>query len=117
MGDMNRTLLRLIFGAIFLSLFAYTTFASTQQSVFDWQGMVAEPDKWWTIATMMDAYYGFLTFYVWVFYKEIRWLPRIAWFVAIMLLGNMAMSMYVLRQIAKLRDDEPVENILLRRHA
>jgi hypothetical protein len=114
---MNRTLLRLIFGSIFLSLFAYTTYASTQQSVFDWQGMVAEPDKWWTIATMMDAYFGFLTFYVWVFYKESSGISRTAWFIAIMLLGNMAMSIYVLRQIAKLGDDESLENILLRRHA
>ena len=36
----------------------------------------------------MDAYFGFLTLYVWVFYKELRRLPRIAWFVAITLLGN-----------------------------
>jgi hypothetical protein len=52
-----------------------------------------------------------------VFYKELRWLPRVAWFIAIMLLGNMAMSVYVLRQIAKLRDDEPVEHILIQRNA
>lgn len=114
---MNRTALRILFGAIFLSLFAYTTYASTQQAIFDWQGLVSEPDKWWTLATLMDAYYGFLTFYVWVFYKELRWFPRVTWFVAIMLLGNMAMSVYVLRQIAKLRDDEPVENILIQRNA
>ena len=114
---MNRTALRILFGAIFLSLFAYTTYASTRQAIFDWQGLVSEPDKWWTLATLMDAYYGFLTFYVWVFYKELRWLPRVAWFIAILLLGNMAMSVYVLRQIAKLRDDEPVEHILIQRNA
>lgn len=112
---MNRTALRLIFGVIFLSLFAYTTYASTQQAVYDWQGLVSEPDKWWTIATLMDAYFGFLTFYAWVFYKERPWFARVAWFIAIMLLGNMAMSLYVLRQIAKLRDDEPTEHLLLRR--
>ena len=36
---------------------------------------------------------------------------------AIMLLGNMAMSAYVLLQLARLRADEPIENLLLRRKA
>jgi hypothetical protein len=52
-----------------------------------------------------------------VFYKEIRWLPRIAWFVAIMLLGNMAMAAYVLIHLSRLGRDEPVATILLRRPA
>ena len=114
---MNKNLLRLLFGFIFLSLLACTTWASTQQSVLDWQGLVNPPDNAWTIATLVDAYYGFLTFYVWVFYKEPRALPRVGWFVAIMLLGNMAMSAYVLLQLARLRADEPAEAILLRRRA
>ena len=114
---MNKPVLQILFGFILISLFCYTAFASFQQSVLDWQGLIRQPDNWWTIATLIDAYYGFLTFYVWVFYKELRWLPRVAWFIAIMLLGNMAMSVYVLRQIAKLRDDEPVEHILIQRNA
>ena len=109
--------LRLLFGFIFLSLLAYTSWASTQQPVWEWQGLVTPPDNAWTIATLIDAYYGFMTFYVWVFYKERRALPRAGWFVAIMLLGNMAMSAYVLLQLAQLRADEPAEAILLRRNA
>lgn len=114
---MSKTVLQILFGFILVSLFCYTTFASFQQSVLDWQGLIRQPDNWWTIATLIDAYYGFLTFYVWVFYKEIRWLPRIAWFVAIMLLGNMAMAAYVLIQLSRLGRDEPVATILLRRPA
>ena len=113
---MHKTTLKLLFGFILLSLFAYTTFASFQQSVLDWRGLVTEPDRWWTIATLIDAYYGFLTFYVWVFYKEMRWLPRAGWFVAIMLLGNMAMAAYVLLQISRLAEDEPASVILARRN-
>src|SRR5450755_2369251 len=60
----------------------------------------------------MDAYFGFLTLYVWVFYKELRRLPRIAWFVAIMLLGNMAMSTYVLLQLMRLRPDQDASAVL-----
>lgn len=114
---MQKTALRLLFGFILLSLLAFTSYASTQQPVWEWQGLVESPDRWWTRATLIDAYYGFLTFYAWVFYKEPRALPRIAWFVAIMLLGNMAMSAYVLLQLARLRSDEPAAAILLRRDA
>jgi predicted permease len=64
----------------------------------------------------MDAYFGFLTFYVWVFYKETRWLPRLLWLVAIMLLGNMAMSSYVLVQLARLRRNDAASSILAARN-
>lgn len=114
---MNKTVLQCLFGFILLSLLAFTTFASFQQSVLDWQGLVRRPDNWWTIATLIDAYYGFITFYVWVFWKEVRALPRAGWFIAIMLLGNMAMAAYVLIQLSRLGRDEPVATILLRRPA
>ncbi|MCU0757761.1 MAG: DUF1475 domain-containing protein [Steroidobacteraceae bacterium] len=114
---MNKNVLRLLFGFIFASLLAYTSWASTRQPVWEWRGFAIQPDNWWTIATLVDAYYGFLTFYVWVFYKETRALARLGWFVAIMLLGNMAMSAYVLWQLARLRDDEPASAILVRRSA
>ena len=114
---MNRNVLRLLFAAIFLSLLAFTSFASTQQSVFAWQGLKRAPDHWWTIATLMDAYFGFITFYVWVYWKEQRALPRLLWFLAIMLAGNMAMSAYMLRELARLRPDEPTSNLLTARRA
>ena len=41
-------------------------------------------------------------------YKERRWLPRIVWLIAILLLGNMAMSAYVLLQLRKLPANEPM---------
>jgi hypothetical protein len=112
-----RTGLKLLFSFILVSLFAYTSWASTQQAVWDWRGLVEGPDRWWTIATLIDAYYGFITFYAWVFYKEPRATARIGWFVAIMGLGNMAMAAYVLRELARLRDDEPAAALLLRRAA
>jgi hypothetical protein len=114
---MNKTVLRSLFGFIFVSLLAYTSWASTQQPLWEWQGLVKQPENWWTIATLIDAYYAFITFYVWVFYKEQRLLPRIGWFVAIMLLGNMAMAGYVLLQLARLRADEPASAILASRNA
>jgi Protein of unknown function (DUF1475) len=116
-STVTKTRLQILFGFILLSLLAYTSFASLQQPVMQWQGLTREPDRWWTIATLIDAYYGFITFFVWVAYKETAWIKRISWFVAIMLLGNMAMSAYVLWQLRQHGAGEPLANVLLRRSA
>jgi hypothetical protein len=115
-NHLSKNLLRILFTCILLSLALYTGWASTRQPVLQWTGLTAGPDRYWTIATLMDAYFGFVTFYVWVFYKERRWLSRCAWFVAIMLLGNMAMSAYVLLQLARLKPTETVASILAARN-
>jgi hypothetical protein len=112
----TKTILKVLFSCILLSLLIYTGWASTRQPVLQWGGLTTGPDRYWTIATLMDAYFGFLTFYVWVFYKELSWLPRIAWFVAIMLLGNMAMSAYVLLQLLRLRPDQGASAVLTTRN-
>ena len=109
----SRTFLRCLFGAMLVSLFCYTVWASSQQAVWAWQGLTVGPDRWWTLATLIDAYYGFITFYVWVWLKEPAPLARAGWFLAIMALGTMAMSAYVLLQLARLRPGEPVTSILL----
>lgn len=108
----DRTVLRLLFGFILVSLLLFTSYASTRQPVWEWSGLTQGENRWWTIATLMDAYYGFITFYAWVYFKERRWLPRIGWFVAIMLLGNMAMASYILLALARLRPDQSATAIL-----
>jgi hypothetical protein len=110
-----KTALKILFAGILLALLAYTAWASLQQPVLEWGGLTRGPDRYWTIATLMDAYFGFTTFYVWVVYKERSWVARVAWFVAIMLLGNMAMASYVLLQLARLRPEQPASDILLAR--
>lgn len=110
----SRLALRLLFGFILVSLAAYTSWASTQQAVWEWQGLTQGADRWWTLATLIDAYYGFLTFYAWVFYKERSLAGRLGWFVGIMLLGNMAMAAYVLLQLQRLPAGRPAAEILLR---
>jgi len=111
----DKTILRVLFGFILVSLTAYNLWVSTQQPLAQWGGLTTRPDNLWTIATLIDAYYGFLTFYVWVLYKERRPAVRVIWFIAIMALGNIAMSAYVLLQLARLRADEPAVSILAAR--
>jgi len=114
---MHKRALQWLFAFILVSLIACTVWAGSQQSVFDWGGLTTPPDNLWTIATLLDAYYGFVTFYVWVLWKEPRTLPRVAWFAAIMLTGNIAMSAYVLRQLARLRPGESMSVLLAARNA
>lgn len=54
----------------------------------------------WFIATMGDAYWGFITFFVWVCFKQKSVIARTAWFIAIILLGNIAMSAYCLSELS-----------------
>jgi hypothetical protein len=114
--DMHKRMLRLMFWFILVSLLLCTSYASLRQPVWQWTGLKEPPNNWWTIATLMDACYGFLTFFMWVAYKEQRWTSRIAWFVAITLLGNMAMSAYVLRQLARLRPADPLAQLFAARN-
>jgi hypothetical protein len=107
--------LTLLFCGILAAMLVITVTASLNQPLWQWGGLTAEPDRWWTYATLADAYFGFLTFYAWVFYKERGLAARTGWFVAIMLLGNFAMATYVLVQLARLRPGEPVSRLLLRR--
>ena len=110
-----RLALTLLFGGILAAMLVITVTASLNQPLWQWGGLTAEPDRWWTYATLADAYFGFLTFYAWVFYKERGLVARVGWFVAIMLLGNFAMATYVLLQLSRLRPGEPAANLLLRR--
>lgn len=111
-----RAALRLLFGAILATMIGVTAWASVRQPVWQWGGLTQSPDNRWTIATLCDAYFGFVTFYVWLAYKERRWAARIGWLIAILLLGNMAMSLYVLLQLRRLPKEEPMATLLTARH-
>ena len=105
--------LKLLFGGIFLWMTVMTIRTSLAVSLLEaWPSYAANP---WAIATLYDAYFGFLTFYVWVAYKERKMWSRIVWFLLIMGLGNIAMSLYVLIQLLRLRQEEPAEAVLWRR--
>ncbi|MGK2858228.1 MAG: DUF1475 family protein [Thermoanaerobaculia bacterium] len=109
----QRRLLQLLFCAILVAMLVVTVRASLQQSLWDaWPAFAANP---WSIATLWDAYFGFLTFFVWVAWRERAALPRVIWFVLIMTLGNIAMSVYVLIQLQRLGPAEPPSSILGRR--
>ncbi len=71
----------------------------------------------WLVATLFDAYFGFLWFWLWVAYRETSWLARGVWLLLILLLGNMAMAAYVLIALWRLPPGASVEQLLLRRRS
>lgn len=108
-----RTRLRFMFGTIFLAMLTLTVMASLDRSV--WAALVELwPDPWFR-ATLADAYFAFLTFYAWVWYKEPSAPARAGWLAGILCLGNFAMALYVLRELARLGAGDGVEQLLLRR--
>jgi hypothetical protein len=110
-----KSLLKVLFGGIFVFMVVMTIRTGLAVSLRTaWPSYVANP---WAMATLYDAYFGFVTFYAWVFYKERGVWVRILWFLLIMGLGNIAMSFYVLIQLFRLGPDEPAAAILRRREA
>lgn len=96
-----RILLILLFGFIFVWMLVMTVLTSIKMPI--WDAFDTFGDNPWASATLYDAYFGFLTFYVWVAWREIRLMPRIVWFLLIMALGNITMSLYVLIQLIRLK--------------
>lgn len=109
--------LKLLFAGILIYMVSMTTWVSVHKSIMLSPNEFSWAQSPWAVATLFDAYFGFVTFYAWVFYKETSWLARMVWFVAIMGLGNIAMSSYVLIQLFKLRPEQPASAILLRNPA
>jgi hypothetical protein len=98
--------------ASFLLLLMFTVRASWERGVFDNRSLME--DVWFQV-TLLDAYLGFLTVYVWIAWKERTALRRSLWFVLVMSFGNMAVSLYVLLQLLSLpRGSSPSEILTIR---
>lgn len=107
--------LRILFLLILAGMIWVTVSAGMTENVFS-VGPRLRAEPWW-IATLWDAYCGFLTFYVWVFYRERGWAGRAIWFVLIMCLGNIAMAVYMLIRLLRLPVEASWEDLLLREPA
>lgn len=93
-------LLRALFIGILLTMGGLIGWASWQQPLFGIPDEVTGNP--WFVATLFDAYFAFITFYVWVAWKEPRWSARGLWFVSVILWGNFAMSIYVLIELFRI---------------
>lgn len=103
--------LRVFFIIVLVSMLGVTSWASRQCALWEIPGSVGGHP--WFIATLFDTYWAFLTFYCWLAYKERSWLARIAWLAGVLLLGNIAMAVYMLIQLFRVPATARMEDILL----
>ena len=107
--------LRVLFRVVLVSMLAVTSWACGVVAL--WKIPAEVLGHPWMIATLFDAYWGFLTFYIWIVYKEPSWVARIGWLIGVLLLGNIAMAVYALIQLFKVPTSASIEEVLLRRRS
>ena len=106
--------LKTLFAFIFISMLTLIITAFMDRNIFEAVGTMWP--NWWFKTTLADLYFGFLTFFVWVAYKEVQLWRKLLWFALIMLLGNLAISAYMLLELYRLQDGDTVETLLTRRN-
>lgn len=105
-----RVKLTLVCVGVLITMSVVTVRASLVRPVWDNAHLLTDP---WFIATLCDAYCGFLMFSLWVAWREPSLGRRLIWFAAIMLLGNFAMAAYVLLQLARLDREDGIDRRLV----
>jgi hypothetical protein len=106
--------LRALFIVVIASMLAVTSWASLHTPLFSIPREVFTHP--WFIATLFDAYWAFIAFYVWVAWKEQSLAARVLWFVAIIALGNIAMAAYMLRELFRVPADGDLNVVFTRRN-
>ncbi len=106
--------LRGLFLVILLSMLAVTSWASLHTPLFEIPREVLRHP--WFIATLFDAYWAFIVFFVWAAWKERSAAARILWFITVIALGNIAMAVYFLRELFRVPADGPVDAVFTRRN-
>lgn len=82
-----------------------TVRASVAMAMFDIPADVV--GNAWFQVTLLDAYFGFVTVYVWIAWKEQGLVARLLWLPAVLLWGNFALAAYMLRELFSVRANEP----------
>ena len=110
---MRRALL-LLCAVVFAAMVAVTTWASLESNVALGFARVAA-DRW-GLATLFDAYFGFLWFWLWVCWKERGWGRRLLWLVLLLALGNLAIAAFVVMQAWNWREADGFGALLAERN-
>lgn len=98
--------LRALFLVVLASMLGVTTWASLAQSLGDFARSPTIRDPW-VIATLFDAYWAFIAFFVWVAWKEQSLAARVLWFLSLIALGNLAIAAYMLAELFRVSPTAP----------
>lgn len=97
------TALRVLFASILVVMLALIGWASSRCALFDIPREVFTHP--WFVTTLVDAYLAFVAFWVWVAWKEGSPAARTLWLLTILLWGNPAIALYMLRELSRARRD------------
>jgi len=78
------------------SLEQYKEIVAAKKGINVLHGFVTVCSEPWGLATMFDAYFGFLAFWLYVAWRERTVAARLGWLVALLILGNFAIAAYAL---------------------
>lgn len=106
--------LRLLFIGILASMLAAISWASLLCPLFEIPREVFMHP--WFLATLADAYWAFITFFVWAAWKEQATIARVLWFIAVIALGNLAMAAYFLRELFAVKPTDELALVFTRRN-
>jgi len=93
--------LRIWFALVLAGMLGLIGWASSRCALFDIPREVFTHP--WFVTTLVDAYLAFVAFWIWVAWKEGRLAARILWLLSILLWGNPAIAVYMLREVARAR--------------
>jgi hypothetical protein len=96
--------LRLWFSFVLLAMLGVIGWASSRCALFAIPREVFTHP--WFIATLLDAYFAFIAFWVWVAWKEGTVAARVLWLTTILLWGNPAVAGYMLLELARVKRDQ-----------
>ncbi len=92
------TPIRILASTVLLLMLGVIVWASMKQAIWSIPtDVIRNP---WFVATLADAYAGFFIFYAWLFSREEHWNARIGWLLALLLLGNVASAIYLIKEFA-----------------
>ena len=105
-----KTFLKVWYVFVLLAMLAVTTWAQSREGLLS--ALARIPGDPWFVATLFDTYFAFLAFFFWVCARERSLVVKIVWLILIVLLGNIAMAVYALIQLARLKPEEPASAVL-----
>ena len=97
------------------SLAQYKDAVTAKEGLNVLHGYVTVCSEPWGLATMFDAYFGFLAFWLYVAWREQTIASRLGWFVALMLLGNFAIAGYALLCLFKAKGETDLGKVFFTR--
>ena len=105
---MKRTLLTILFGGM-SAYMAYLVYSTAQQSNL----MTLKIEEPWFKTTLIDFYLNTVVLCAWVIYKERTWISRALWIIGFLCTGAVAVCLYVVVQISRVKPEEPFEYVLI----